>query len=76
MTSEERAAYMREYRKRQPKKRPAALDRSRPVMRNVKLDRPAYQRQYMRWYRSNKFMRQRGNSSAQIEDTSGFSGCA
>lgn len=54
MTNAERAAYMREYRKRHPtpRKRPAQLDRSKPVGVNVKLDKPGYMRQYMRWWRA------------------------
>lgn len=67
MTREERAAYirvyMREYRdgkrRRVPRekpapKRPPHLDRSKPTMENVKLDRPGYMRQYMRWVRAGK----------------------
>lgn len=56
MTREERAAYQREYRKRNPapRKRPPVLDRSKPKGVNVKLDKPAYMRQYMRWWRSKK----------------------
>lgn len=56
MTHEERAAYMREWRKRNPesRKRPPVLDRSKPKGVNVKLDRPGYQRQYMRWWRAQK----------------------
>lgn len=57
-TIEDRAAYMRVYMRAyraanpSPKKRPAELDRSKPKGKNVKLDRPAYQRQYMRWKRA------------------------
>lgn len=54
MTREERAAYMREWRKRnpEPRKQPPVLDRSKPKGVNVKLDRPGYYRQYMRWWRA------------------------
>lgn len=56
MTREERAAYMREYRRRNPaqRKRPAQIDRSKPVGVNVKLDKPGYMRQYMRWWREQR----------------------
>jgi len=53
MTKEERAAYMRAYRKRDyVRKRPEFLDRSKPKGKNIKLDPSAYYRQYMRWYRA------------------------
>ncbi len=55
MTREERAAYMRDWRKRNYKpKRPPVLDRSKPKGVNVKLDPSAYYRQYMRWVRAGK----------------------
>ena len=55
-SKEERAAYMREYRKKnpKPKKRIANLDRSKPNPVLAKLDRGAYMRQYMRWVRAGK----------------------
>ena len=50
------AAYFRAYRKlnQRPKKRHLELDRSKPVGKNVKLDKPGYMRQYMRWVRAQK----------------------
>jgi hypothetical protein len=57
MTKEKRAAYMREYMREWRRKHPAPrkrrdLDRSKPIGKNVKLDRPGYMRQYMRWKRA------------------------
>jgi hypothetical protein len=47
--------YMRAYRAAHPKpKKRRELDRSKPKGENVKLDRPGYQRQYMRWVRAGK----------------------
>lgn len=70
-TIEDKTAYMREYmrgyrqgkRLKVPKEKPAPkrvenLDRSKPVGKNVKLDRPGYMRRYMRWSRAEKGAKQ------------------
>lgn len=53
MNREERLAYMRAWRARQPKKRKPDLDRSKPDSHLCKADPGEYFRRYMRWWRAN-----------------------